>query len=381
MKKFSVILFKLGLLQCLISCGPTATDKAAVNSYTLEIVDSVQVDFLGNPQLIAVHPKKDLFLFLLFRQKKLILTDRRGEVLSTFDHPSDAPTSYGNTACAATFIEDHIAVLGPQKLVFYDLDFNFIKSHKKPYAGKGIIYSGYDHLHKANTNNDINLVAFTGGPQHPAATNQEAYYTHFNTFDLIHPDTGGFTPIVPLHPKSRYLQGEAFNFIQPMFQVNENLIQFVFTTDTLFHTFDLSQQGNGLSIEGIPFDKFILNPGYPIGGREDYDRPKPTEGAIKGYFNIDNKDLILYQSGLPLEDKPAQGTPREVWNEINARLNPLKFLVRESKEVYSKVGYCPPLFTPTHVDEKNRLWARQNVNLLDQEPEFFTIYQVALVAK
>ncbi|WP_162419136.1 hypothetical protein [Cyclobacterium roseum] len=381
MKNITAILLQLCLVIHLFSCGPATTDRVSSTSYTLEIVDSVQVDFLGSLQLYAIHSSRDLFLFSEFRQKKLVLTDQSGEVLSTFDQPADAPVSFGNTACAATFVGDSIVVMGPQKLVIYDLDFNFIKSHQKPYAGKGMLYSGYDHLQKAEVNDEICLVAFTGGPQHPAATNQEAFYTHFNTFDLVSLDTGGFRPITPLHPKSRYFQGEAFNFIRPVFQVNEDLIQFVFATDTLFHTYDLSRQGNELSIEGIPFDKFILNPGYPLGGREDYDTPKPTEGSIRGYFNINKKDLILYQSGLPLEDKPAQGTPREVWNEINARLNPLKFLVREAEGEYSKVGYCPPLFSLTHVDEKNRLWARQNVEILDQEPEFFTFYQVELVTQ
>lgn len=188
MKNFSGILFQLWLVNYLISCGPTARDKASDYSYALEIVDSVQVDFLGDLQLYAQHPGKELFLFQEFRQNKFILTDRGGEILSTFDQPSDSPISYGNTACAATFVGDHIVVLGPQKLVVYDLDFEFIKSHKKPYAGKGLVYSGYDHLQKANINDEIILVAFTGGPQHPAATNQEAYYTHFNTFDLIHLD-------------------------------------------------------------------------------------------------------------------------------------------------------------------------------------------------
>ncbi|MBD3629376.1 hypothetical protein [Cyclobacterium sp.] len=159
-------------------------------------------------------------------------------------------------------------------------------------------------------------------------------------------------------------------------------VQFVFATDTLFHTYDLSQQGNGLSIEGIPFDKFILNPGYPIGGRKDYDTPKPMAGVVEGFFSIHNKGLMLYRSGISLEEFPTPGTvTREERTEIISQLNPLKFLVRETEGGYSKVGHCPPLFTPTHVDEKNRLWARQNVNLLDQEPEFFTIYQVALVAQ
>lgn len=378
MKK--TILLQLCLITCLFSCGSTNNENSPNTSYTLEIVDSVQVDFLGNLQLYAVHSARDLFLFHEFRKNQFILTDKNGKVLSSFDQPGDAPTSYGNTPGSATFVGDSIVVMGRQKLVIYDLNFDYIKSHKKPYAGKGMFYSGYDHLQKANIANETHLVAFTGGPQHPAATNQEAYYSHFNTFDLINLDSGGFVPITPLHPESRYNQGKAFNFIRPMFQVNEDKIHFIFATDTLFHTHDLSNPENELTVEGIPFDDFILNPGYPLGGSEDYDTPKPKKGEVKSYFKVDKKDLILYQSGLSLENTPLRGTTsREEWNEINARLNPLKFLVREAEGVYSEVGLCPTNFTPTHVDGKNRLWARQHVELLDQEPEFYTIYQVALV--
>lgn len=380
MKTTSAILFKLCLINFLFSCNPTANDKASATTYALEIVDSVQVDFLGNLDLYAVHSTKDLFLFHDYSQKIFILTDQSGEVLSTFDQPGDAPTSFGNFPCAATFIGDTIAVLGPQKLVTYNLDFEFITGHKKPYAGKGMIYSGYDHLQKANIAGEKNLVAFTGGPQHAAASNEAAYYANFNTFDLINLDSGGFKPIIPLHPKSRYFQGEAFNFIRPMFQVNDNQLHFVFATDTLFHTYDLSQQKNRISIEGIAFDYFILNPEYPMGGSENYDTPKSKAGMVEAYFNLDGKGLILYRSGLSRENFPVPETAtREEWNEIDARLNPLKFLVRESEGTYSNTGLCPPLFTPTHVDGKNRLWARQHVELLEHEPEFYTIYQVELV--
>ncbi|WP_339922032.1 hypothetical protein [uncultured Cyclobacterium sp.] len=378
MKK--TILLQLCLITCLFSCRPSDDDTASDTSYALEIVDSVQVDFLGNLQLYAVHATRDLFLFHEFRQKKLILTNQNGKVLSSFDQPADSPISYGNTACAATFVGDSIVVMGKQKLVIYDLNFDFIKSHQKPYAGQGMTYSGYDHLQKANIAGETNLVAFTGGAQYPAFTNEEAYYNHFNTFDLINLDSGGYVPITPLHPKSRYKQGKAFNFIRPMFQVDEDRVHFIFATDTLFHTHDLSKAKNGLTVEGIPFDDFILNPGYPFGGSEDYDTPKPKKGEIESYFKVNEKDLILYRSGLSLENAPTRGTAsREEWNEINARLNPLKFLVREAEGIYSEVGLCPTNFTPTHVDGKNQLWARQHVELLDQEPEFYTIYQVALV--
>lgn len=376
----NIILLQLCLVNYLFSCGPTLRDKTSDTSYTLEIVDSVQVDFLGSLSLYAVHSTRDLFLFYESDQNKLVLTDQRGEVLYTFKPPGDSPYSYGNDAFSATFVGDSIVVMGRQQLVFYDLDFDFIKSHHKPYASGGMAFFGLDHLQKANIAGEINLVAFTGGPQYPAASNQEAYYTHFNTFDLINLDSGGFVPITPLHPKSRYLQGEAFNYIWPIFQVNKNRIQYIFATDTLFHTYDLIQKENGLTAEGIPFDEFILNPGYPFGGTKDNDSPQPGEGRVERYLNVCEKDLILYRSGLSLDVLFTNKTAiREEFTKTNARLNPLKFLVREAEGVYSKVGLCPSHFTPTHVDEKNRLWARQNVELLDQEPEFNTIYQVKLV--
>jgi len=49
------------------------------------------VDFLGNLQLYAVHSTKDLFLFHEFQQNQFILTDKNGEVLSTFDQPAMRP--------------------------------------------------------------------------------------------------------------------------------------------------------------------------------------------------------------------------------------------------------------------------------------------------
>ena len=200
MKK--TILLQICLINCFFSCGSKDNDNLSDTSYALEIVDSVQVDFLGNLQLYAVHSTKDLFLFHEFQQNQFILTDKNGEVLSTFDQPGDAPSSYGNTACAATFVGDSIVVMGQQKVVIYDLNFDFIKSHQKPYAGQGMTYSGFDHLHKVNIGDETNLVAFTGGAQHPVATNQEDYYNHFNTFDLISLDSGGFVPITPCIPKA-----------------------------------------------------------------------------------------------------------------------------------------------------------------------------------
>lgn len=120
--------------------------------------------------------------------------------------------------------------------------------------------------------------------------------------------------------------------------------------------------------------------GYPMGGSEDYDTPKSREGSVEVFFNLGGKGLILYRSGIALESLSAIGTvTREERNEITTRLNPLKFLVREAEGVYSNIGRCPPLFTPTLVDDNDRLWARQKVELLDHEPDFFTIYQIGLV--
>lgn len=380
MKKLYFYLFA-GLALFNFSCEDKASVENNVDfSYDLEIVDSLTIDYLGNLELQAINVDKDLFLFS--DESHLLLFNRNGEMISEFDKPQDAPDAFGQFVLGSTFSEDKIGVLGISKFNIYDFDFNLEKSFKKPYPHKGMIYSGFDHLQAGQKEGKPVYLAFTGGPQVDALANSLKYYQEYNTLDLIDPAQELFSPIIPFHPNSRYAKGtEAFNFIKPHFQVKDNIVSFTHQIDTLFYKFDLDNYETGFLAEKIPFDKFLMNRGFEIGEQQDYETRVDKEGEITNLFQVADKHIITYRSGLKLSEMPGDEVPDEEKRAVLSKLDPEKLIVRESDGSYSKASQLSKKYRIGRVDAQGRIWAHQNVYEMDYEPDLITVYELKLVRK
>ncbi|MFD2033271.1 hypothetical protein ACFSKL_00635 [Belliella marina] len=374
----------IGILLVHYSCNNKTEEIYDGNfGYELEIVDSLMIDFLGSLELISVDADNDLFLFDGGGDKSHLLTvDRSGNIISEFNKPKDAPDAFGQFVLGGTFVDDKIAILGRSLFNIYDKELKLEKSFKKTYPHRGMIYSSFDHLQVGTKNDTTVLLTFTGGPQTEASPNSKNYYQNYNTLDLIDSQKESFEPIIPFHPNSRYAKGEeAYNFIKPLFQVKNNIISFVHQNDFYFYQFDLDNHATTFHAEKIPFDKFLLNKGFAIGGQEDYNTPKDLEGDITQFFQIGDKHLIGYKSGLKLEEMPGpEFSDEERWNKI-MKLNQQKYLVRESNGKYSQPTIASNLYRISRADSKGRIWAHQNTNALDYEPDLVTLYELKLVKK
>jgi len=378
MKK-SYLFLSISLALFNFSCENKSSNGNDVDfSYDLEIVDSLTIDYFGNLELLAINADGNLFLFS--DESHLMLFNRAGEMISEFDKPQDAPDAFGQFVLGATFSDNKIGVLGISKFNVYDMEFNLEKSFKKPYPHKGMIYSRFDHLQSGKKAGKSVYLAFTGGPQVDARSNSTEYYQEYNTLDLIDADQELFSPIIPFHPNSRYAKGtEAFNFIKPHFQVNDNIVSFTHQIDTLFYKFDLDNYETGFIAEKIPFDKFLMNRGFEIGGQQDYDTPRDREGEITHLFQVADKHIITYRSGLKLSEIPGDEVPNEDKREMLSRLDPEKLMVRESDGSYSKPSNLSKKYRISRVDSQGRIWAHQNVYEMDYEPDLITVYQLKLV--
>lgn len=363
------------------SCTSKNSDERFANySYELEIIDSLTVDYMGSLELLSIDPSRDLFLFAGQEQGELLLTNRNGVILQAFKKPIDAPDSFGPYVQGATFLGDTLLVFGVSHFAMYDLEFNLIQKFKKSYANRGMIYVGFDHLQVGKKDGKSILVAFSGGPQTEYPTNSKDYYASFNTFDIIDKENKSFTPIVPFHPRSRYSKGaEAFNFIKPSFAVKDNLISFIYQRDSLFFQYDIATES--YTAEKIPFEKFIINRGFPIGGEEDYDSPKDRGGEITQLLQVGDQHLIAYRSGLTLDELPGPEVKQEErWPAI-LKLDTEKVIVRNSQGTYSQPFTIPNRCRLVRTDNLGRIWATQVVEALEFEPDFVTFYELKLVKK
>lgn len=294
-------LFVLGLnLLLAFACASKEEKTSGLLTWELEIVDSIQIQTLEDLELMAVQPEKELFLFSVFaKNTQMILTNSSGEILRRLDVPKDAPNGFGGLCAGAIFMGDSIIIQGPQGIYFYDLEFNFLKSLKRPYPPKGMFYSGFDHVYSAETFAGPSLISFSGNPQTDFPPNQKGYYENYNAFDLIPLGTEEFKPIAPLHPDSRYLKSEeAFNFISLTFSLAGNKLTYAHQEDTLLYDVDLKDQQLQQKAMGIPFDKFVLKSGYPYGEEEDYTLTSDYAGKIANILKVGDLDLIIYYSGL-----------------------------------------------------------------------------------
>ncbi len=356
------------------------SDAVHLPDYEFVIVDSLQVDHLGSLALLDIHEEKELFLFSSGDDNRLFLTNQSGEIISTFEEPGDSPTAFGSKTGSGTFVGDRIVIMGRTRFAIYDLDFNFQHGFKLGYPSSGMFYLSFDHLQPAIQNGKAKLVAFTGGAQTEASSNQPEYYSEYNTFDLIDLDSGTFTPVLPFHPKSRFLSGKAFDFIAPIYQVNGNEVSFVHKRDSLLYTYNLDQP-DSFTATRIPFDDFIMKEGYPMKGKIDYETPSGREGMIQSYFKVGDLNLVIYYSGIKLENMPDMTLERDSLVKVFGKLNPEKWLVLDDAGHSSAPRATYDKFRPSRVDSEGNLWAMQNTYILDEEPDLVTYYKLKLVQK
>ena len=376
-------LFFSALCIAFYSCSQESTDASGVlPEYEFTTIDSMQVDHLGSLILLDIHEEKELFLFSSGDDNNLILTDKSGEIISTFNEPGDSPTAIGSHTGAGTFLGDRIVMMGRTRFAVYDLEFNFLNGFKMPYSPSGMFYLSFDHLQPVIQDGKNKLLAFTGGAQTETPSNQPEYYQEYNTFDLIDVDSGTFTPIVPFHPQSRFLHGEAFRFIAPIFRAHENQVSFVHKRDTLLYSYSLDQPED-FSATPIPFDEFIMNKGFPMSGEPDYETPTDREGMIHSYFKVGDLNLLTYQSGIKLENLPDRSLDQEALAKEFARRNPTKWIVIDSTGKISLPQTSKDKFsiTSARIDSEGFIWAAQNTYVLEEEPDLVTYYKLQLVQK
>ena len=371
---FSIILFLLsGIVE--------VQAQSALPSHELIIQDSISIDYLGDLTLLSVHPDGNKLLFYSRINNEVILTDGQGKIIKIFKTPNDSLESVGTLVSAGTFFKDKIILLGQVKLGIYDQNLVYQDAIKIKYPSQGIVISGMHHLQPAKVNNKDLILSFSGYPQTHYAPNDPRFYNEYNTFDLLDLTSKTLTPIIPLHPKSRYKNGEAFYFIRPIYQVENNKVWFVFNTDINFYSADLNSPSSSFKSIKIPFDKFLLKPGHEMNQKPDYGKNKDMEGTILDYFRMDSKHILFYKSGLEEYKQPDLFRDREqVENQLD-RLNPTKWIMVDESGKSMEPKLASNKYNPQLVDSKGILWAVQNINILEEEPDQVTFYKLKLVQK
>lgn len=394
MKKVVVLSLILGFF--VVSCSSKSSEEnTGPLQYELAIVDSVQVDMFSNGLNISdVDVETGQLLAIQSDPPVAYLLSAEGQVLETMKRPADDPQAVGQYILCGSFFEDGIALMGVMRIKTYDRAFNLRKSMKFPYASSGMIYLGSNHLFEYRSQNDNLLVAYPGGPHTELPSIQEEFYKEFTIVDIVDPNAAGgddtrlavegnaevFRPIGKLEPGSRYLNGKAYYFLQPIFDVKGDQFIYAFKTDTTLYERELPN-GELTAQYKIPFDNFVLVDGNTMGpkGIEEQYEPRDRTGQVKHVYSANEFTVVVYSSGMKLSDIRAIPEGPDKSGQIR-KIDYNKYLIlKDGERVNANLRLPEKISYFDMADNEGYLWAHQNVNILDEEPDLITFYKLKVV--
>ena len=381
--------FYLAIIVCLLfACNPTSdqvSEKTAGGKYTLQVVDSLIIQTLPSETFIQdIHPINGNILLMQRKGRGQILmeVDANGIILQTFEHPSEGPQRVGSDLISACYYEQGFALMGSfGYLLITDNRFEPITRKRIPMGYNLVAYPGFRHLQVLNIKGKSLLVMFYG-PHTEISNTEAAYYQEYDLLSIYDPETEEFSPLGGLSETSVFLNGKAHYFLDTRFQVVGEQVKAVISSEDLLYTFEAI---NGeVSVHQIPFDEFVLNDGYSLGdqGLDEQEEIREISGTIRSFLQVDDKQIFMYSSGLPLSTRQAiagNGKDEEAWVKLRKAL-PNKYLITQDDKAISeiipfpeKIGYLAA------VDAGGNIWASQNVDALDQEPEVITLYKLRII--
>ncbi len=186
----AISLFFLG------SCQNQDEVESYSNNYTLELVDSVQIDLMSANLLIHdVHDESgDLLMFQTSPPIVFVLSPN-GKILKKFEMPLEGPSSVGSNLMSVEFFNEGYALMGQREVKVYDQEFNVQGSHRIKINSNGSIYRGHNHLMEAEIDGRKYLTTYFSS-QTEFSPVQLEFCQNLTILDLLDAESGEYKTLV-----------------------------------------------------------------------------------------------------------------------------------------------------------------------------------------
>jgi hypothetical protein len=389
----------LYLIVIIIFCScadPKKGDQEILTNYSFEIIDSLDLNILGDPLIVDVSPKADRFAFYDFAGSEFIITDSSGNITSRFSKKGDTPDSYGFLMEFPGFVNENQLALSAMKGIFiYDLEGNMIKklTHPESLAGAGFMSFSGKGVETVLLDGKQYLLSKSVRTRDTFAGEQRFYDT-FRALELIDIEEEKFIEIVPFEQGSQFLDGNGYfeSDYAPALEATEGKLYIALGGEQRLNVYDLSSEGAKLDTVVI-----LDIPGFgklPVTPRTEFSDGSITikggTPAIRNIHIVDGKILAHYYGGIPeekmkeLEALWGSGSEEEaeiLYKKIESEVNKgVLILDQKTLDVIGNLGFPKGVNVVGFASGGGFLWMEKAPNE-EEEEDFLRIYKVKLVSK
>lgn len=383
------LLLVLTLLQVSLKSCKQPSEETSASNWSLVLVDSLQVEHLGEMMLLDISPNHELFLTADYQKNTYFLIDKKGEIFSEINKSGDRPDSFGYAFSKMSFWDDHMVfVIGSKGLKWYDLKGNEAKfvPFNPDYSLKGILRntgSGPTLLKdKENTK-----ILYRGGAVKGKRT-APGYLEKIRGGTLIDPETFDLEHIFPLEKDSRFFDGKYYDDgdLYSRIVLGEDFIYVTYDANPVLYAYEKTYPYKLSFKKELKLINVNLSDGIPA-EYVDWDLfVEPSKGGIRS-LQVDNKYVyLMYFEGLPKEriievdqlyDIDENKAQAEEEAEVSKREKRMKVFTLEGNELTD-------IKLPDFLDSYLGFIARDGFLYFNRaanneaEEDFYTLYKLRL---
>lgn len=246
MKKYFIFFITIAICSCYSkskeSVEKQIQEKPLIVSF--DKIDSIKVDFLGNPNVHDIHPESRTVLFVhnysMFSED-IHLADFEGLVFSSFSKTGDYPDTYSSLLSTLRIVDDNSFLAnGYNGFMTYNFDGRLI-SQVKHIDFQVPNYSPLLMGHGMEKMGDKYVYINQDSPKDNDYSNKSRYDEMY-LLDLLDPATGEREGIIKFPESSIFKSGKYFyrNAWDPVFHIENKKIHVAFGLEPVIYTFDAS---------------------------------------------------------------------------------------------------------------------------------------------
>ncbi|MCE7055404.1 hypothetical protein LZF95_12020 [Algoriphagus sp. AGSA1] len=385
MKTFPVILVisAFAFFACESSTTSTQTEQTDL---TIEITDSIQVNYIGKLVLMDVSPADELILLFDPQNMKFVSSDFGGNIKGEFSKDRDAPDGFGFYPMAAGRLNSskNIQVVSSSGIFEYDLDGNLLSSVKvpkndiKPFSGRA------DAKREVHFVKDKILLAglIARGDYNKT---QPEFYDTFLQLVWADPKTGEFEQFLNLDPESIFQNNMSHEPItlSTSFEVVNDQLYVISGIDPFLNIHELDSPYTRLQRIPLQLKNYKLNQGEdPKKADPRAISFDPSYGIIQKLVKAGDKLVITYETGYSEEDaiRLSENMPQAEWEEFYSRMKEkykIRYQILDLEGKLLTDSEIPDKLSDLFVSREGSLWFLGKEST-EAEEDFYTLYNAEI---
>jgi hypothetical protein len=365
---FAILIF--GFTGC--TSGSHKTDPIV---YTLEILDSIRVDYMGYPNIGEFKNGRGI----IYDQKSttIIAFDSIGNILSRNQFPEEGPGSLSWIGGIRIHSEDKIFV-NTLKGEIGVLDENLQLMEKIPMPFPPELRDMRGNAKVFDFWEDYLYLYYPGrGGQNPYSRD---FWKENNLLEQIDLSTGDTKGILKLPSQSKHQSDLFFEQPLPTVGIHQDKLYLHLDTETLIFIYDLEKDGEIIDVLDFKPSKYVQQEGQTE--RVGYVSGNyMSRGKSNNIFPVKDGLIIFYREGIAKDDFLNAGlNERENWYKIPD-------MERKVLKIYKdKSGWSNEIILPPKVGQilnieslDKSFYGFRNDEYLGEEQEFVTLYKMKLI--